>query len=102
MEKGVTPVIYWEADFESRLEHIVDVPKGKIIYHLSNTNAQKAKAVAGRHRLPDGQRAQHHAALRHPGRRAGVLQETDRHGGQEAAASSWTPRSCWTRPSPRT
>jgi hypothetical protein len=47
VEKGVTPVIYWEADFESRLEHIVDVPKGKIIYHLSNTNAQKAKAVLG-------------------------------------------------------
>ena len=47
VEKGVTPVIYWEADFESRLEHIVDVPKGKIIYHLSSTNAQKAKAVLG-------------------------------------------------------
>jgi hypothetical protein len=47
VEKGVTPVIYWEADFESRLEHIVDVPKGKIVYHLSSTNAQKAKAVLG-------------------------------------------------------
>ena len=47
VEKGVTPVVYWEADFESRLEHIVDVPKGKIIYHLSSTDAQKAKAVLG-------------------------------------------------------
>lgn len=47
IEKGVTPVIYWEADFESRLEHIVDVPTGKLIYHLSNTDAQKAKAVLG-------------------------------------------------------
>ena len=47
VEKGVTPVIYWEADFESRLEHIVDVPKGKIIYHLSNTNPEKAKAILG-------------------------------------------------------
>lgn len=47
VEKGVIPVIYWEADFESRLEHIVDVPPGKIVYHLSNTNFEKAKAVLG-------------------------------------------------------
>ena len=47
VEKGITPVIYWEADFESRLEHIVDVPPGKVIYHLSNTNYEKAKAALG-------------------------------------------------------
>jgi hypothetical protein len=47
VDKGVIPVVYWEADFESRLEHIVDVPPGKIIYHLSATNAEKAKAVLG-------------------------------------------------------
>jgi hypothetical protein len=41
----VIPVIYWEADFESRLEHIVDVPPGKIVYHLSNTDYKKAKDV---------------------------------------------------------
>lgn len=45
VEKGVIPVIYWEADFESRLEHIVDVPPGKIVYHLSNTNYEKAYDV---------------------------------------------------------
>jgi hypothetical protein len=47
IEKGVTPVVYWEADFESRLPHIVDVPKGKVIYHLSTTNAEKAYDVLG-------------------------------------------------------
>ncbi|HUI69961.1 MAG TPA: uroporphyrinogen decarboxylase family protein, partial [Spirochaetia bacterium] len=47
VQKGVIPVVYWEADFESRLEHVADVPKGKIIYHLSTTNAQKAKSVLG-------------------------------------------------------
>ncbi len=47
VEKGIIPVIYWEADFESRLEHIVDVPPGKIVYHLSNTNYEKARAVLG-------------------------------------------------------
>jgi hypothetical protein len=45
VDKGVIPVVYWEADFESRLEHIVDVPKGKMIYHLSNTDAEKAHDV---------------------------------------------------------
>jgi len=45
VEKGVIPIIYWEADFESRLEHIVDVPPGKIVYHLSNTNFEKAYDV---------------------------------------------------------
>jgi hypothetical protein len=45
--KGITPVVYWEADFESRLEHIRDVPAGTMVYHLSNTNAEKAKDVLG-------------------------------------------------------
>jgi hypothetical protein len=45
VEKGVIPVVYWEADFESRLQHIVDVPPGKIVYHLSNTSYEKAKEV---------------------------------------------------------
>lgn len=47
VEKGVIPLVYWEADFESRLEHIVDVPPGKIVYHLSATNYEKAKDVLG-------------------------------------------------------
>jgi hypothetical protein len=47
VEKGITPIVYWEADFESRFEHIVDVPRGKIVYHLSNTNAERAKAALG-------------------------------------------------------
>ena len=47
IDKGVIPVIYWEADFSSRLEIIGDVPPGKMIYHLSNTNYEKAKAVLG-------------------------------------------------------
>ncbi len=42
IEKGVTPIVYWEADWESRLEHVADIPEGKIIYHLSNTNFERA------------------------------------------------------------
>jgi hypothetical protein len=47
VDKGITPIVYWEADFESRFEHVADVPRGKIIYHLSNTNAERAKAALG-------------------------------------------------------
>ena len=47
VDKGINPVIYWEADWESRMEHIVDVPPGKIVYHLSNTDFEKAKDMVG-------------------------------------------------------
>lgn len=47
IDKGITPVVYWEADFESRLEHIADIPAGKIVYHLSNTNFERAWDVLG-------------------------------------------------------
>ena len=47
IDKGIIPVIYWEADWESRLEHIADIPDGKIIYHLSNTNFERAWDVLG-------------------------------------------------------
>jgi uroporphyrinogen-III decarboxylase len=47
IEKGIIPVVYWEADVESRLEHIADVPKGKVIYHVSATDMEKAKSALG-------------------------------------------------------
>jgi hypothetical protein len=47
IEKGIIPVVYWEADWESRIEHIRDVPPGKIIYHLSNTDFEVAKEALG-------------------------------------------------------
>jgi uroporphyrinogen-III decarboxylase len=47
IDKGIIPMVYWEADIESRLEHIVDIPKGKAIYHIAQTDIAKAKAVLG-------------------------------------------------------
>jgi len=47
VEKGIIPVVYWEADFESRLEHIGDVPPGTMIYHLASTRAEAAHEVLG-------------------------------------------------------
>jgi len=47
IDKGIIPVIYCEADVESRLEHFADVPNGKVIYHVSTTDMIKAKSVLG-------------------------------------------------------
>ncbi len=47
IDKGIIPVVYCEADVESRLEHFADVPPGKVIYHVSTTDMVKAKSVLG-------------------------------------------------------
>jgi hypothetical protein len=47
IDKGIIPVVYCEADVESRLEYFADVPKGKVIYHVSATDMAKAKSVLG-------------------------------------------------------
>jgi len=47
IDKGITPVIYWEADWESRFKHGCDIPAGKIVYHLSNTNFERAWDALG-------------------------------------------------------
>ena len=47
VDKGIIPVLYCEADVESRLQHFADVPPGKVIYHVSTTDMVKAKAVLG-------------------------------------------------------
>jgi hypothetical protein len=47
INKGITPVIYWEADWESRIKYIQEMPAGKIVYHLSNTNFERAWDVLG-------------------------------------------------------
>ncbi len=47
IDKGIIPVVYCEADVESRLEHFADVPKGKVIYHVSATDMEKAKSALG-------------------------------------------------------
>lgn len=42
IDKGIIPVVYWEADIESRLEVVCDMPAGKAIYHVSATDMDKA------------------------------------------------------------
>lgn len=47
VDMGIIPLVYWEADFESRLEHIADVPPGTMIYHLAGTDPAAAREALG-------------------------------------------------------
>jgi hypothetical protein len=46
IDAGLTPFIFTEGDYTSRLEIIRDVPKGKVVYHIER-DIFKAKEVLG-------------------------------------------------------
>jgi uroporphyrinogen-III decarboxylase len=48
IENGLTPVLFWEGNCTSRLEHITDVPAGKCVYFFERTDIFKAKEVLGK------------------------------------------------------
>lgn len=47
IDEGLTPWLFIEANYTSRLEIIRDIPKGKAIYHFELTDIFKAKEVLG-------------------------------------------------------
>jgi hypothetical protein len=47
MERGLTPLVFWEGHCESRLETIADIPRGKAIYYFEHTDLARAKEVLG-------------------------------------------------------
>jgi uroporphyrinogen-III decarboxylase len=47
IEHSLIPVVFWEGDCTSRLEHIGDIPRGKAIYWFEKTDLVRAKAVLG-------------------------------------------------------
>lgn len=47
IDEGMNPSLFVESDHTSRLEIMRDVPAGKVIYHMENTNMFKAKEVMG-------------------------------------------------------
>ncbi|MFC1869466.1 uroporphyrinogen decarboxylase family protein [Thermodesulfobacteriota bacterium] len=49
VDKGLTPCPFFEGDFTSRLEYILELPKGKIMAHFDATDLFKAKEVIGNH-----------------------------------------------------
>jgi len=47
IDKGVTPYIYTEGPYDTRLEQLADVPKGKVLYHLEKADMKRAKEILG-------------------------------------------------------
>ena len=48
IENGITPVVYTEGSYTTRLNFLRDVPPGKVIYHFEEVDIKKAKeALAG-------------------------------------------------------
>jgi hypothetical protein len=47
VNEGLTPVVYSEGDYTPRLEHIRDIPKGKVIWHYETVDIYKAKEIMG-------------------------------------------------------
>ena len=43
----VTPYIYTEGPYNTRLKFLTDVPKGKVFYHFENVDMAEAKRVLG-------------------------------------------------------
>jgi len=49
IDRGATPCIFFEGNFTSRLEHLLEFPKGSILVRLDTTDIHKAKDVLKGH-----------------------------------------------------
>lgn len=47
IEEGMIPYIYTEGKYDTRLEFLADVPKGKVIYHFEEVDMAEAKRILG-------------------------------------------------------
>lgn len=47
LEMGGTPCIYTEGKMDLKLDYLADVPKGKVLYHLVDTDLKLAKQKLG-------------------------------------------------------
>lgn len=47
IDMDVTPYIYTEGPYNSRLEFLTDVPKGKVLYHFETVDMKEAKRILG-------------------------------------------------------
>jgi uroporphyrinogen-III decarboxylase len=48
-DAGLVPCPYFEGDYTSRLEYLLELPRGKVIAHFDTTNIFRAKEVLGNH-----------------------------------------------------
>jgi len=54
IERGATPCIFFEGNFTSRLEYLLDFPKGKMLARLDTTDIFKAKEILKDHVCIEG------------------------------------------------
>ena len=54
IERGATPYIFLEGNFTSRLEYLLEFPKGKFYIRLDTTDIFKAKEILGGHCCIEG------------------------------------------------
>jgi len=54
IERGATPYIFLEGDFTSRLEYLLEFPKGKFYIRLDTTDIFRAKEILGGHCCIEG------------------------------------------------
>lgn len=47
IERDLIPVVFWEGNCASRLEHIGDIPRGKAVYWFEQTDLIRAKEILG-------------------------------------------------------
>ncbi len=47
IDMGVTPFIYTEGKYNTRIETLADVPAGKVIYHFETADMKRAKKILG-------------------------------------------------------
>jgi uroporphyrinogen-III decarboxylase len=48
IDQGVVPLLFAEGGYNSRLEIISDLPRGKVIWHFDRTDMKRAKETVGK------------------------------------------------------
>ncbi|POP31831.1 hypothetical protein C3B58_14675 [Lactonifactor longoviformis] len=48
IDMGVTPYVFAEGKYSTRLHYLADVPKGKVIYHFEDIDMREAKKILGK------------------------------------------------------
>ncbi len=54
IEMGYLSTPFWEGIWDDRLEYLLDLPKGKVVFHCEKTDIFKAKEVIGDHMCIQG------------------------------------------------
>lgn len=49
VEKGLTPCPFFEGDYTTRLDYLLELPRGKVLCHFDSTDMSKAKQILGDH-----------------------------------------------------